>query len=97
VLPGFDPDEAKAEQGFRRLALLSGVMLALLLIGHPDVARNRWGDPDWPSLICLLAAMGAGLSSGLGVRPRSAWLASLFSSGACLAWLIWALACLLAR
>lgn len=95
--PGFDADAPKAEQGFRRLALLSGVVLAVLLMGHPEVVRNRWGDPDWPSLVCLLAAMGAGLSSGLGVRPRRPWLESLLSSGACLAWLILALVCLLAR
>ena len=75
---------AAADRGMRILSLVTGALLAFLLVTRPEVALDRWGDADPLAAWWLLWSMVAGFASGTGVTPRPPALRHLFSSEACL-------------
>jgi predicted membrane protein len=72
------------DPGFRILSLVTGGVLAVLLLLFPRVALNRWGEADPLAAGLLLWAMSAGFASGLGLAPAPRAARGLLSSGACL-------------
>ncbi|MBS0353668.1 MAG: hypothetical protein JSR83_07165 [Proteobacteria bacterium] len=76
------PDDT--DPGLRLLSLLTGVLLAVLLVAFPHVALDRWGSADPFAALCLLWAMAAGFASGLVMRPAWWPFRLAASSHACL-------------
>lgn len=72
----------------RVLSLLTGVLLAVLLIAFPHIALDRWGVADPVAALWLLWAMAAGFASGFGVLPAWWPLRLAASSHACLSALV---------
>ena len=75
---------AAADRGMRILSLVTGALLAFLLVTRPEFALDRWGGADPLAALWLLWSMVAGFASGTGVTPRPPALRHLFSSEACL-------------
>lgn len=76
------------DRGMRILSLITGALLAFLLLARPEIALDRWGVADPQAALWLLGAMSAGLASGCGWTPRPPALRSLLSSEACLLMLV---------
>ena len=72
------------DPGMRALSLLTGALLAFLLVARPDIALDRWGVADPLAALWLLWSMLAGLASGAAWAPRPGALRLLLSSEACL-------------
>lgn len=83
------PDDT--DPGLRLLSLLTGVLLAVLLMAFPHIALDRWGVADPLAALSLLWAMAAGFASGFGLRPAWRPLRLVSSSHACLCALVLAL------
>lgn len=78
--------------GVRILSVLTGLVVAGLLIFAPHVSQDRWGAADPLAAILLLWSMGAGFASGLGLGARLPRIARMFlSSPACLGALVLAM------
>ncbi|MBS0371256.1 MAG: hypothetical protein JSS57_18900 [Proteobacteria bacterium] len=82
------PDDT--DPGLRRLSLLTGVLLAVLLTAFPHIALDRWGVADPLAALWLLWAMVAGFASGFGALPAWRPLRLAASSQACLSALVMA-------
>ena len=74
----------RPDPGFRLLSLVTGVVLAFLLVAFPRVALDRWGVADPAAAGLLVWAMTAGFACGVGLAPRHLALRGLLSSEACL-------------
>ena len=85
---------AAADRGMRILSLVTGALLAFLLVARPEVALDRWGVADPLAALWLLWSMLAGLASGTGWPRRRGALRRLLSSEACLLTLALAFLCL---
>ena len=72
------------DPGMRVLSLVTGALLALLLVARPEIALDRWGVADPLAALWLLWSMLAGLASGTGWSPRPGALRLMLSSEACL-------------
>ena len=79
---------AAADRGMRILSLVTGALLAVLLVARPEIALDRWGGADPLAALWLLWSMLAGLASGTGWPLRRGALRQLFSSEACLITLV---------
>lgn len=78
----------RPDPGARLLSLVTGALLAVLLVARPDIALDRWGVADPLAALWLLWSMLAGLASGTGWPLRSHALRRLLSSEACLVTLV---------
>ena len=76
------------DPGARLLSLVTGALLAVLLVVRPEIALDRWGVADPLAALWLLWSMLAGLASGTGWPLRRGALRQLFSSEACLITLV---------
>lgn len=72
----------------RLLSLLTGALLAVLLVAFPHIALDRWGVADPLAALWLLWAMLAGFASGFGLWPAWWPLRLAASSHACLGALV---------
>lgn len=78
----------RPDPGARILSLVTGALLAVLLVARPEIALDRWGGADPLAALWLLWSMLAGLASGTGwPAPRGA-LRHLLCSEACLVTLV---------
>lgn len=68
----------------RLLSLLSGLLMASLLVFFPSIAQDRWGGPDPVAALLLVWAMAAGLVSGVGITLRNVFVELLLCPHACL-------------
>ena len=68
----------------RALSLLTGLLVAALLIFQPRVALDRWGVADPTAAALLVWAMLVGLASGTGWRPGRTLPRRLLCSESCL-------------
>ena len=82
------------DPGSRILSLVTGALLAVLLVARPEIALDRWGVADPLAALWLLWSMLAGLASGTGWPRRRGALRRLLSSEACLLTLALAFLCL---
>ena len=78
----------RPDPGARLLSLVTGALLAVLLVARPEIALDRWGAADPLAALWLLWSMLAGLASGMGWAPRPGVLRQLLSSEACLLTLV---------
>ncbi|TXH85649.1 cyd operon YbgE family protein [Thauera aminoaromatica] len=78
----------RPDPGARLLSLVTGALLAVLLVARPDIALDRWGVADPLAALWLLWSMLAGLASGTGWPLRRGALRQLLSSEACLITLV---------
>ena len=70
-------------------AILTGLVVAGLLIFAPHASQDRWGAADPLAAVLLLWSMGAGFASGLGLADRlPSVVRLLLSSPACLGTLV---------
>lgn len=77
------------DTGIRILSVLTGLVVAGLLIFAPHASQDRWGAADPLAAVLLLWSMGAGFASGLGLAARLPSVARLLlSSPACLGALV---------
>jgi len=76
------------DPGARILSLVTGALLAVLLVARPEIALDRFGGADPLAALWLLWSMLAGLASGTGWAPRPGVLRQLLSSEACLLTLV---------
>ena len=75
--------------GLRILSVLTGLVVAGLLVCAPYASLNRWGEADPLAAMLLLWSMVAGFASGLGWAARLPFVARLpLSSPACLGALV---------
>ena len=74
--------------GARILSLVTGTLLAVLLVARPEIALDRWGAADPLAALWLLWSMLAGLVSGTGWPQCRGALRQLLSSEACLLTLV---------
>lgn len=82
----------KDDAGIRILSVLTGLVVAGLLIFAPNASQDRWGEADALAALLLLWSMGAGFASGLGLAARLPRVAgALLSSPACLGALVLAM------
>lgn len=72
------------DPGARLLSLVTGALLAVLLVARPEIALDRWGAADPLAALWLLWSMLAGLASGTGWRAPRGALRHLLRSEACL-------------
>ena len=79
---------AAADRGMRILSLVTGALLAVLLVARPEIALDRWGAADPLAALWLLWSMLAGLVSGTGWPQCRGALRQLLSSEACLLTLV---------
>lgn len=80
------------DPGIRILSVLTGLVVAGLLIFAPHASQDRWGTADPFSAFLLLWSMGAGFASGLGLAAGLPRVAQAFlSSPACLGALVLAM------
>lgn len=82
------PASHHPDPGFRLLSLVTGVVLAFLLLAFPRVALDRWGVADPAAAGLLMWAMVAGFACGMGLVPRQRVLRGLLSGEACLVALV---------
>ncbi len=79
----------KEDAGIRMLSVLTGLVVAGLLIFAPHASQDRWGTADPFAAFLLLWSMGAGFASGLGLAAGLPRIAQVFlSSPACLGALV---------
>ncbi|MBL8436141.1 MAG: hypothetical protein JNL99_14535 [Zoogloea sp.] len=78
----------RPDPGARILSLVTGALLAVLLVARPEIALDRWGVADPLAALWLLWSMLAGLASGTGWPLRRGALRQLLSSEACLITLV---------
>ena len=78
----------RPDPGARLLSLVTGALLAVLLVVRPEIALDRWGVADPLAALWLLWSMLAGLASGTGRPLRRGALRQLLSSEACLITLV---------
>ncbi|MDD3325954.1 MAG: cyd operon YbgE family protein [Zoogloea sp.] len=78
----------RPDPGARLLSLVTGALLAVLLVVRPEIALDRWGVADPLAALWLLWSMLAGLASGTGWPLRRGALRQLLSSEACLITLV---------
>jgi predicted membrane protein len=78
----------RPDPGARLLSLVTGALLAVLLVVRPEIALDRWGVADPLAALWLLWSMLAGLASGTGWPLRRGALQQLLSSEACLITLV---------
>ncbi|MBL8452390.1 MAG: hypothetical protein JNK97_06545 [Zoogloea sp.] len=89
--PSADGSEgsSKDDAGIRILSVLTGLVVAGLLIFAPHASQDRWGGADPLAAFLLLWSMGAGFASGLGLAAGLPRVARAFlSSPACLGALV---------
>jgi predicted membrane protein len=80
---------SKDDAGIRILSVLTGLVVAGLLIFAPHASQDRWGAADPFAAFLLLWSMGAGFASGLGLAGGLPRVAQAFlSSPACLGALV---------
>lgn len=78
----------RPDPGARILSLVTGALLAVLLVARPEITLDRWGVADPLAALWLLWSMLAGLASGTGWPLRRGALRQLLSSEACLITLV---------
>jgi len=76
------------DPGARLLSLVTGALLAVLLVARPEIALDRWGAADPLAALWLLWSMLAGLASGTGWPTPHGALRHLLCSEACLVTLV---------
>ena len=80
---------SRDDAGIRILSVLTGLVVAGLLIFVPHASQDRWGTADPFAAFLLLWSMGAGFASGLGLAAGLPRIAQVFlSSPACLGALV---------
>ena len=83
---------SKDDAGIRILAVLTGLVVAVLLIFPPHANQDPWGAADPFAAFLLLWSMGAGFAGGLGLAAGLPRVARAFlSSPACLGALVLAM------